>query len=139
EHDHPVGNGWAYHYRPAHRQRVGWRHLQPGDDGGFQFARRWYAYGGEGGFAHELFCSADGCYATAGQGVDPRYKDQPDPDNYGRIWPRAASTNSDTRHAPGCRAALGCSSLDARTPSSDDPELVPDSCDRKAAVKLNQY
>jgi len=31
--DLPIGNGSE------------WRHLQPGGDGGFQFARRWYAYG----------------------------------------------------------------------------------------------
>jgi len=55
------------------------------------------------------------------------------PDNCCRIWPRATSTGSDARHDPGCRAAPGCSSLDARTPSSEDPELFPDTCDRKVS------
>ena len=51
-----VNNKWftKNHHDAAHRPGDGQRRVQPGDDGGFQFAGRWDAYGGAGEFAHEL-------------------------------------------------------------------------------------
>ena len=106
--DLPIGNGCRR------------RNLQPGDDGGLQFAGRRHSHGRQGGFTHQLLRGADGSDAGAGEDADPGYKDQSDLRNHCRVWPGAGRTG------PGAASTAGRSRLDARPSRADDPRVFPD-------------
>jgi hypothetical protein len=139
EHDHSVGHRWAYHHRSAHRQWVGWSHIQPSHDGGIQLAGRWHADGGEGRFSDQLLGRGDGIDASAREGVDAGPEDKPDLYNHGRIWSCPCRTTGagcsarciSSPSAADCRwrSAFRTSGMDERASRSDDSRVVPDTRD----------